>query len=603
MPRKFVPFAGLAAGAAATFFAGCGGSSGASAPPPAAKVISRSLSGCPKHSKAVGTIKYSDWQFPDTLNPYQTTEAVSYETINGLFDSLFIYNSKAQTVPEMATAVPTTSNGGIKDGGKTLVIHLKKGLRWSNGSEITSRDVLFGWKVSMDPATGPYCTGSCDVIARIDTPDPFTAVFHLKRAYSANVASWMPLVWPHVWKGSWNNSAHAAALKLGQDPQFNFENASYPTSGPYQVTTFAKDDRISLRPMKYYSGMNCGAAVKNLIFAFYSAKQGMIAAAANGGTDLTQDYTTDDLKSLNNNSGGGSNYTVSSTPGFIFEHFELNVDPTYNGKPNPLANTKVRQALALSLDKLGMIRSALGLSPAQAKQVIAWTPWVNTPNLVQPFADKAITGQWDPIAQKYVMPGTRSAVADAKKLLAQTPYKNGFNTSISTTTGTPTRTAELEVAANNWAKLGIHVTPNYIPASAFFAGWAQNGPLNHGKFQIALFTFSGSPEPDTFKYELMSKYVDRHDTTHAAINENYAGVRNPQIDSAFATAARTFDTATRQKSYNTIQTQLNHQAYWIALYFRPQIATADGNVGNFSNNPTSLGPTWNMYAWKAMHAS
>jgi peptide/nickel transport system substrate-binding protein len=600
--RYRAPIGGLFAVGAALIIAGCGGSNGASSSnQPAAKVVARTANGCPKHSKAVGTIKYSDWQFPDTLNPYQTTEAVSFETLNGLFDSLFIYNSKAQVIPEMATSVPTTGNGEVKDGGKTIVIHLKKGLRWSNGSEITSADVKFGWHVSMDPATGPYCTGTCDVISSITTPDPFTAVLHLKHPYSASVATWMPYVWPRVWSGAWNNNPHLAATKLAQTPTFNFESTSFPTSGPYQVTSFNKDDRIVLQPMKYYSGMNCGAAVKNLIFAFYSSKQGMIAAAANGATDLTQDYTTDDLPGLKNNSKG--QYTISSTPGFIFEHFEFNVDPTYGGKPNPLANVKVRQALALSLDKMGMIQSALGLKGQAAKNIVAWTPWVNTPQLVQPYTDKSINGQWDPIAGTYVMPGTASAIADTKKLLAQTPYKNGFSTSISTTTGNPTRTAELEVAANNWSKIGVKVSPNYVPATTFFAGWGQGGPLNHGQFQIALFTFSGSPEPDTFKFELQSKYIDRNATNHTAINENYSGVNNPVINKAFNTAASTFNQSQRTKAYDQVQVQLAKNDYWISLYFRPQIATVDPNVGNFSNNPTSLGPTWNMYQWKALKAS
>jgi peptide/nickel transport system substrate-binding protein len=603
--RYYASAGGLAAVGAALLIAGCGGSSGAasssSASKPAAKIVARTASGCPKHSKAAGTIKYSDWQFPDTLNPYQTTEAVSYETLNGMFDSLFLYNSKAKILPQMATAVPSTTNGGVNNNGKTIVIHLKQGLRWSDGAEITSKDVKFGWQVSMDPATGPYCTGSCDVISSINTPDPFTAVLHLKRAYSASVASWMPLVWPHIWKGAWNNSPHAAAVKLAQNPGFNFEGTSFPTNGPYQVTEFSKDDRIVLQPMKYYSGMNCGGAVKSLIFAFYASKQGMIAGAANGNTDITQDYTTDDLKALTNNSKGA--FSIHSDPGFIFEHFEFNVDPTYNGKPNPLANTTVREALALSLDKMGLIQNALGLKGQAAKNVIAWTPWVNTPTLKQPYADTKITGEWDPISSKYVMPGTAQAVADAKKLLARTPYKNGFNTSISTTTGNPTRTAELEVAANNWNKIGVHVTPNYVPATTFFAGWSQAGPLNHGQFQIALFTFSGSPEPDSFKYNLESRYIDRNATTHVAINENYSGIKNPTIDKELTAASSTFNQAQRAKDYATVQEQLNRNVYWISLYFRPQIATANTNVGNFSNNPTQLGPTWNMYQWKALKAS
>jgi hypothetical protein len=60
------------------------------------------------------------------------------------------------------------------------------------------------------------------------------------------------------------------------------------------------------------------------------------------------------------------------------------------------------------------------------QNLIAWTPLVNTPLLVQPFADKALHGQWDPLAKAYVLPGSGKALSDAKKLLATTPYKSGF---------------------------------------------------------------------------------------------------------------------------------------------------------------------------------
>jgi ABC-type transport system substrate-binding protein len=80
-------------------------------------------------------------------------------------------------------------------------------------------------------------------------------------------------------------------------------------------------------------------------------------------------------------------------------------------------------------------------------------------------------------------------------------------------------------------------------------------------------------------------------------------VNNPVINKAFNTAASTFNQSQRTKAYDQVQVQLAKNDYWISLYFRPQIATVDPNVGNFSNNPTSLGPTWNMYQWKALKAS
>ena len=41
---------------------------------------------CAAHIKPSGEVTFSDWQFPDTLNPYQTTRLVTREITNALFE-------------------------------------------------------------------------------------------------------------------------------------------------------------------------------------------------------------------------------------------------------------------------------------------------------------------------------------------------------------------------------------------------------------------------------------------------------------------------------------------------------------------------------------
>jgi ABC-type transport system substrate-binding protein len=468
-------------------------------------------------------------------------------------------------------------------------------MKWSNGTPITAADVKFGWEIDMDKVTGPACAGSCDAISRIDTPNSTTAVLHMKKIYSAAIPYAVEFApWPTKWPNAWSNDPHQAAEKL-EDPAFNFEDTSYPTSGPYQVAQFVKDDRVVFTPMKYYDILSCGASLKQVIFAFYSDKNAMIAAAASKQTDMTQDYTVADLTQLNAHKTA---YKVYSDPGFFFEHLEMNEDKTFNGQPNPLSNVKVRQAIALAFDKTGMIESALSVSAKVAKSIIAWTPLVNTPTLHQPFADTAITGQWDPITKKYRSDtGSASAVKDAKKLLSETPYKNGFTLQLYTTTGNPVRAAQLGVLAENLKKLNITAVPNFVPATTFFGGWDQNGTLDHGAYQLADFAFIGQPDPDQLRANLVQKYCDRDQATHSEVNENYSCPNNSVIDKAFPKGASSFDPKVRQAAYNAVQVQINQNAIWIPLYSRPSIATVDSKLANFSNNPTQFGQTWNAYAW------
>jgi len=555
-----------------------------------------------KPVKTQGVVKFSDWQFPANLNPYTVSALVEAYVDSAISETLFVYNGQGKLQPQMTTTVPSLKNGGIRNNGKTIVLHLKQGLRWSNGAEITSADIKFGFQVGSNKLSGPVCSGSCDVITRIDTPDKYTAILHLKRPYVPVLAYGIPPIIPTKWKnslGAWSTPKGAAQL-IYQNVGYTFDSADYPTNGPYQVTQFIKDDRITFAPMKYYRNLSCGSHLKSLIFAFYSDKSSLIAAAASGQTDVTGGgggYTQADMPILTQHAG---TYKIGSVASFSQEHFEFNLDSQYKGKPNPLANLKVRQALALAFDKTGMIRSALATSPSTARSIVAWSPWVNTPKLVQPFADRSIRGQWDPVVKKYLSTtGSGKALQDAKKLLSQTPYKSGFDLDLYTSAGNPVRAAEAGVVQSNWKRLGVNVSINFSPANKFFSDWATGSELNHGEFQIALFGFSGSPDPDQIKYDVVSQYIDREKQDHSSpLNINFAGIRDRAIDKAMAAGGAAINPKVRAQQYAVVQRRMNQQAYWVPLYFRPSIITYSPKVKNVVDNPTQAGPTWNISAWQ-----
>jgi len=550
---------------------------------------------CPAKNKPAGVITFSDRQFPDTLNPYQYSQPIARQILNAMLDNLFQYDDHARLVPQMASVIPTLANGGIKDAGKTIVLRLKPGLRWSNGAEITSHDIKFGWQVGMDSATGPACQGSCDLIKSIDTPSRSIAILHLHRIDSSAIPGALPQVWPPVWPGAWKNNAHAAAVKLGSDPNYTFEGSRYPTNGAYQVSKVVAGSSITLRPMPYYSGATCGSRVRNLVFHAYKSIARMIKAAAAHQTDITTNYNLPDVPDLAKHL---SAYRVHIQTSFALEHLEFNVDRTYHGQLNPLANTDVRLALALALDKYALIRQGLTVGASAAQQMAAWSPFVDTGDLKQPFVTSHLTGQWDPIAHSYVIPGTRTALAHARTLLARTPFKKGFTLDLYTTVGSPTRQAQEATIATSWQKVGVTVAPNYVSSDELLGSWSQNGSIARGNFQVAMFSYVGSPEPQDYKYNLQSRYCDRTAKVHSTLNGNGSCVRNTSIDRSFAAAARTFNAGARASDYATVERAVNQRAYWVPLYFRKTVSTDNGRVANFSNSPTLSGPTWNIYAWK-----
>jgi ABC-type transport system substrate-binding protein len=452
----------------------------------------------------------------------------------------------------------------------------------------------------MDPASGPYCLGTCDVISRIDTSGKYGLTFHLKSPYAAFISGALGNIapWPTSWKSDWaSGDVKAAVNSLFTNASFNFENSTdYPTNGPYIVDSFSANDRIILKPMKYYQTLGCGSQLKNLIFVFYASKPGLIAAAGAGETDVTQNYTLADLPDLKKHTDAFKTYV---TPAYQFESLRYNTDPTFRGNKNPLADLRVRQAMNLAIDKLTALRSALGLNKADAQAIESWSPLIITKALVQPFADKAVQGAWDPIAKKYqINAGNGQALADAKKLLTQAGYPGGgFNVEGVTTSGNPVRQAEFAVVGKSLSNVGITFQPDFIPASKLFSDFAHGSPLHTGDFQIAMFTDVGSPDPDAFKFEFQSQYIDREHTVHAALFNNYGGIHDSTLDTDFNKAAHSLDKKVRQQYYYAFQVRIAQQAYLNGLYYRVAIDTSDGKVGNWKPDPSQPGITWNTWEW------
>jgi peptide/nickel transport system substrate-binding protein len=537
---------------------------------------------CAHRTAASGTLRLGDLQFPDSLNPFQGVSSVAAEFDALLFQPLIAYDEHLRLVPIGAREIPTVRNGGLNGKEKTATIRLRPGMHWSDGSEVTSADLKFGWQVDTDRSTGPACVGPCADITRITTPDRYTAVLHLKKVVGSLIPNAIPDLWPHRWSsraGSWNGNAGQAAHLLGQDPNFDFLGPDFPTNGPYMIAEVDKGQRIELQPMPHYSTMNCGAHIGQIIDTFYGSEAAMDSAALADQVDI---LPVSSLDAAQTNTLKERGFAVHTQPSLALEHIEFNLAARYNGASNPVANVRVRQALALVLDRVGLIQQAIGTDRQLAERLVAWSILLNHGTVREPFADPSIRGQWDPVVHRYVLPGSKQALHDARVLIARTPFRNGFSLSLITTAGNPVRAAQAEFIAASWARIGVRTTIEYRP----------NSQVYYGPFQASMFTYAGSPDPDEWKFELSSEYC----ASSAATAGTSIGapqdecIHDERINEAFESGDRSFSSTVRARSYNTIQNRMNQRAYWIPLYFRPYSVAVSKRVAGYKG-------LWNPWSW------
>lgn len=135
-----------------TFLSGCWPLANESSPPPTATTPSgtpaATLVGGPPAEGAVNiSIGVGE---PPTLDPALASDPYSLSIIRQLFSALVTFDGELKVVPDIATSMPSISGDG-----KTYTFPLRRGVRFTNGQEVTSTD----FKYSIERATDPVLAG------------------------------------------------------------------------------------------------------------------------------------------------------------------------------------------------------------------------------------------------------------------------------------------------------------------------------------------------------------------------------------------------------------------------------------------------------------
>ena len=148
-------------------------------------------------------------------------------------------------VPILVTRIPSRVNGDVSSDGLRLTYRLRRGVRFADGVEFTSADVAFTYRAILDPRNRATSVEPYRQIASLETPDRYTVMIRLRRAWNAGVnvlfaqADYVYGILP----------AHAfAGTQVVGTP---WEDAPFGT-GPFRVRSWLRGDRIEFVPNPYY---------------------------------------------------------------------------------------------------------------------------------------------------------------------------------------------------------------------------------------------------------------------------------------------------------------------------------------------------------------
>src|SRR6266850_3534743 len=211
-------------------------------PPPAATTSSAPSASAAATPTRGGTAIIAVWQEPSTLAAHYANQTVTDVVNFGVIEGLTSTTTDGDYIPNLAKSVPTLANGGAKvsaDGKKLDVTwELKPGVKWSDGTPLTSADIKYTWEIWMkDPKTNSR-TGFSE-IESIDLPNDVIAVVHYKSVYAPypnNFFSLMP-------KALLEKEADISKTDYVRRPL---------GTGPFKITEFKTDESITLEKNTNY---------------------------------------------------------------------------------------------------------------------------------------------------------------------------------------------------------------------------------------------------------------------------------------------------------------------------------------------------------------
>ena len=113
-----------------------------------------------------------------TMNPFMQSLTDEYSVMELVYDTLFRQAPNGSFVPWLAEKVE------IKDGGETWIFHIRKGVKWHDGTELTAEDVAFTLNYTVRYRF-PTRSTVWQPIEEVKVLDKYTVTVKLKYPYAA----------------------------------------------------------------------------------------------------------------------------------------------------------------------------------------------------------------------------------------------------------------------------------------------------------------------------------------------------------------------------------------------------------------------------------
>ena len=532
-----------------------------------------------------GEVKIIYWQAPSILNPYLSSGTKDIESASLVIEPLGRFDQDGNLVPYLAAEIPTVANGGVSEDLTTITWKIKEGLVWSDGTPLTSADVVFTSEYCMHPEGGCAQAAKFEGVKTVEALDDLTVKVTFSEPKPYPYQAFMGGQSPIIQKAQFQDCMGAKA------PECTEANFNPIGTGPFKVVEFRPNDVITMEANPNYRDPGKPA------FAKLTFKGGGDAAAAGRAVLETGEFDyawnlqlAPDV--LANMAAAGKGKPIAAF-GSLVERIEMNMtdpDPAHGDRratadhPHPiLSDMKVRKALSMAIDRELLVEVGYGQ---------AGRP---TCNLV-------------PAPELYASDNTDCLTHDiegAKALLEEAGWtdtngdgirdKDGRKLSLLYQTSTNAVRQDFQALIKQWwQEIGVETELKNIDASVFFGG-DPGSPDTFQKFfadvEMYANNFDGT-DPETYLAQHTCEKAPRPETQWQG--ENINRYCNEEYDALIAELGRTADLEKRGEIGRKLNEMLTKDSYVVVpLVDRGRVSAHSNSLGGVVLN------TWDSELWNA----
>lgn len=478
------------------------------------------------------------------LLPPLATDTASSAISGLLFNGLVKYDPQIKLVGDLA------ESWDVNNAGLEIVFHLRKGVKWHDGKEFTSADVLFTYQTVTDPKVPTPYGANYGPVDKVEAVDPYTIRVTYKEPYAPALESWSMGIMPmHILEG--------------KDISLEEPNRKPLGLGPYKLKEWVTGQKIVLEANPdYFEGKpTIDTYVSRVIpddaTMFLELKQGGVDYMNLTPVQFKMQTDTEDFKRY---------FQKFQYPAFVYTYMG------YNHLDLRFADKRVRRALTHAINKQDIIEGVLMGYGTACTGPFPPESWAYNPNAKDP--------EYSPEKAKALL-----------KEAGWTPGPDGIMTkdgkpfafTVITNQGNDVRMKAAQIIKEHLKAVGVRMDIKVLEWQAMLHDF-----VDKKQFEAVLMGWSLSRDPDAYDIWHSSKTKETE--------FNFISYKNEELDKLLIEGRRTFDMEKRRQIYHRIHEIMADEQPYTFLFVPDSLPILHKRFKGVKKAP--IGIFYDFYYWQ-----